>query len=309
MKGRPHKRVLVTGACGMLGSQLLLVAPEGVTAVGTDIRAPTAASLKWGAPPVAAVGWDLSDHQAVRELWQEHGPFDAVIHAAAYTAVDRAEQEPELARRVNAGAAGAVAVACAEAGAALILLGTDFVFDGSLDRPYRETDPTRPLGVYGRTKLEGEEAARAAHAEGLVILRTQWLYGARGVHFPGTILGLAAKQKRLQVVSDQIGSPTSTLELAPAVWDVLHRGEAGIYHAACEGSCSWYELARETLRLAGITDVEVVACGSEDFPRPALRPANGVLDASRLAALRGRPLAHWREALAAFLAAEASGRP
>jgi len=182
-----------------------------------------------------------------------------------------------------------------------VLLSTDFVFDGLGKRPYREDDPTAPLSAYGRTKLAGEHAALAEHAKGTRIVRTQWLYGPRGKHFPGTIHGLAQTRPELKVVDDQVGSPTTTLELAPALWDVLARGEAGIYHAACEGSCSWFELARATLELSGLVGTKITPCSTAEFPRPARRPAYSVLDCSKLARLRGRALLPWRAALAAFL--------
>jgi len=295
-------RVLVTGAAGMLGSQLLLDAPAGFEAVGTDLRpAPE------GHPPVAHAGVDLADAAALDALLDGIAPCDAVLHPAAYTAVDRAEEEPDLADRVNREAARVVARACAVRGLPLVMVSTDFVFDGSAERPYRETDPTAPLGVYGRTKLAGEEAALAEHPEGVRIVRTQWLYGPRGQHFPGTMLRLFGARSELAVVDDQTGSPTSTLELAPALWDVLALGAApGIWHAACEGSCTWYGLASAALEESGIAGVEIRPCTTAEFPRPAPRPAYSVLDCSRLAALRGRPLAPWREALSAWFRHEAS---
>jgi len=297
-------RVLVSGAAGMLGSQLLLDAPEGVEAVGTDLAAPPE-----GSPEVAAVGADLAEPEAVEALFREHGPFAGVIHAAAYTAVDRAEEEEELALRVNGEACGVVAAACAARSIPLVVVGTDFVFDGEQRTPYREEDSTRPLSAYGRTKLEGELRARRAHPDGTRVVRTQWLYGPHGRHFPGTMLRLAAERDELRVVSDQVGAPTSTLELAPALWDVLGSGESGTYHAACEGACSWYDFAVATLELAGVEGVRIDPCGTDEFPRPAVRPAYSVLDCSRLAALRGRTLAPWRDALRAFLRAEGSLAP
>jgi dTDP-4-dehydrorhamnose reductase len=287
--------VLVTGAAGMLGSQVLLSMPDGERAVGTDLT---------DAPGVDALGVDLADAQAVQRLFAEHGPFGGVIHCAAYTGVDKAEEEPELAHRVNAGACGVLAAACAAADVKLVLVSTDFVFDGQGERPYREGDATAPLSVYGRTKLEGEREALAAHPGGVRVVRTQWLYGPRGKHFPRTIEALARERDELQVVCDQVGSPTSTLELSPALWDVLRRGEAGIYHAACEGSCSWYEFACAVVVLCGIETVQVLPCSTDQFPRPAPRPAYSVLDCSKLADLREKPLAPWREALSTYLGSE-----
>ena len=291
-------RVLVTGAAGMLGSQLLLVAPRGVEAIGTDLAA--AAS---GNPAVREAGVDLADRTAVEALFGRCAPIAGVIHAAAYTAVDRAEEEEEKAFVANALVPELLAEVCARARIPLVLVGTDFVFDGRKRTPYRPEDPPAPLSAYGRTKLEGERRARAAHATGVAIVRTQWLYGPRGRHFPGTILKLAGEKPELQVVNDQIGAPTSTLELAPALWDVLAARATGVFHAACAGEGSWYDFARATLELAG-SRTPVVPCTTAQFPRPAVRPAYSVLDCSRLTALRGRALAPWRTALADFLEAE-----
>lgn len=293
--GALHGPVLVTGAAGMLGSQLLLTAPEGIEPIGTDLAESPA-----GNPEVARPGVDLSDTASVEALLNELGRVSAILHPAAFTAVDRAESEEALARRVNAYAAENVALACAARGIPMVLVSTDFVFDGRKRSPYRPDDPTSPLGVYGRTKLEGEELARAAHPDGLCVVRTQWLYGPRGTHFPGTMLRLAAERDELRVVSDQVGSPTSTLEFAPALWDLLRLGARGTYHAACEGRASWYDLAALTLQLAG-KDTKVSPCTTAEFPRPAPRPAFSVLDCSRTTELRGRALAPWRVALSDYL--------
>jgi dTDP-4-dehydrorhamnose reductase len=279
----------------MLGSQVILAAPEELTTVGTDLRA---------APGVDAPGVDLADAAQVAALFEEHGPVAGVVHCAAYTAVDRAEEEPAVAQRVNGDACGVLARRCREAGIPLVVVSTDFVFDGRGRRPYREDDPVSPLSVYGVTKLDGERQALAAHPEGTSIVRTQWLYGPRGRHFPHTMLQLAKERDRLKVVADQVGSPTSSLELAPALWDVLLRGAPGVWHAACEGECSWYDLAVATLAAAGVQGVTVDPCSTAEFPRPAQRPAYSVLDCSKLAALRGRPLAPWREALQTYLGSE-----
>lgn len=289
------RRVLVTGAAGMLGSELLRRVPSGFEALGTDLAQ---------APEVAAAGLDLCDEGALERAWRELGPFAAVIHCAAYTAVDKAEQEPDLARRVNVDATRAVARTCARNGARLVAVSTDFVFDGRATRPYREDDAALPLSVYGRTKLDGERAAFEALPQGAAIVRTQWLYGPRGKHFPRTIVGYARERGRLKVVDDQVGSPTSTLELAPALWDVLASGRAGLFHAACEGSCSWHGFTRAILDGCGLSQVVLEPCATSDFKRPAARPAYSVLDSSKLAALRGRPLAPWRRALEDYLAVE-----
>ncbi len=292
------RRVLVTGASGMLGSQLCQVAPAGTTVVGSDLREGSG---------VAAAGFDLADPARVVELFRAHGPFDGVIHAAAFTAVDLAEEREADAERANVDATRELARATAQAGIPPVVVSTDFVFDGNSPRPYREGDATNPLSAYGRTKLQGELAAREVHPKGTRIVRTQWLYGPRGKHFPGTILGLARDRTELRVVHDQVGTPTSTLELAPALWDVLARGDAGVYHAACDGQASWFDFAVATLELSGVRHVRVDPCTTSEFPRPAVRPRYSVLDCSRLTALRGAPLAPWRDALATFLDVRSHG--
>lgn len=292
--GGAPERVLVTGAAGMLGSQLLMAAPEEVEVIGSDMRE---------AHGVDVFGVDLTSQEQVDELFR--GPaagVTGVIHAAAYTAVDKAEEEPEIAQAVNGDACGNLARAARERGIPMVLVSTDFVFDGNADRPYREEDPTNPLSVYGRTKLDGERQALSLHPDGVRIVRTQWLYGPRGSHFPNTMLRLARERDRLGVVADQFGAPTSTLELAPALWDVLLiPGEPGVYHASCEGECSWYDLAALTIESSGIEGVVIEPCTTEEFPRPARRPRYSVLDCTKLEALRGEPLAHWKDALSTYL--------
>jgi dTDP-4-dehydrorhamnose reductase len=297
-RGPTGGRVLVTGAAGMLGSQCLLDVPAGFEAVGADLRpAPE------GHPPVDLVGHDLTEEDAVEQLFEEAGPLAGVLHPDAYTAVDRAEEEPELAERVNVLAPGLVARAAKRRGIPMVLVSTDFVFDGTRRIPYLPEDQPAPTSVYGRTKLSGEQAALEAHPDMVAIVRTQWLYGPRGSHFPGTMLRLSAERDSLTVVDDQFGSPTSTLEVAPALWDVLRLWPHGTWHAACEGEASWYDLAVETLRLAGRTTA-VARCTSAEFPRPAARPAYSVLDSTRLTQLRGKPLAPWTTALRTFLELE-----
>jgi dTDP-4-dehydrorhamnose reductase len=298
MTGARHSgRVLVTGATGMLGSELLLSAPAGIEALGSG-----RGEARAGAPAVAFAGIDLAEPGAVERLFERAGALVGVVNCAAHTAVDKAEQEEALALRQNADVPEALARACAARGLPFVHVSTDFVFDGSGSRPYRPDDPVAPLGAYGRTKLEGERRVRAA-CPGAAIVRTQWLYGPRGKHFPGTILALAATKPELKVVHDQVGAPTSTLELAPALWDVLLKRASGIFHAACEGRASWFEFARATLELAG-SRTPIHPCTTAEFPRPAQRPAYSVLDCTTLTALRGRPLKPWREALADFLAHE-----
>ncbi len=294
--GRP-RRVLVTGGAGMLGSQVLLAVPDDIEALGTDMRE---------APGVDVSGVDLTDAEQVAALFEQLAPIDGVIHTAAYTAVDRAEEEPELAAAINGDACGVLARAAAAAGIPMVLVSTDFVFDGEASTPYTEDAATNPRSVYGATKLDGESQALAAHPEGAKVVRTQWLYGPRGSHFPHTMQRLAKERDRLKVVSDQVGSPTSTLELAPALWDVLISGEPGVWHAACDGACSWFDLAVATIDASEIEGVEVEPCTTDEFPRPASRPAYSVLDCSKLERLRGKPMAPWKDALLTYLGTESS---
>lgn len=291
------RRVLVTGGAGMLGSQVLLAVPDDIEALGTDMRE---------APGVDVPGVDLTDAGQVDALFAQLAPIDGVIHTAAYTAVDRAEEEPELAAAINGDACGVLARASAAAGIPMVLVSTDFVFDGDASTPYTEDAATSPQSVYGATKLDGEAQALAAHPDGAKVVRTQWLYGPRGSHFPHTMQRLAKERDRLKVVSDQVGSPTSTLELAPALWDVLISGEPGVWHAACDGACSWYDLAVATIDASEIEGVEVEPCTTDEFPRPATRPAYSVLDCSKLERLRGKPMAAWKDALLTYLGTESS---
>ncbi len=288
-------RVLITGAAGMLGSQVLMAVPDAVEALGTDMRE---------AHGVDHLGVDLTDSEQVAQLFQDLAPLHGVIHCAAYTAVDKAEEEPELAQAVNGNACGVLAHEAAKAGIPLVIVSTDFVFDGTATEPYQPDDEPSPVSVYGRTKLDGETQAREAHPDGVRIVRTQWLYGPRGGHFPGTMQKLAAERDQLMVVSDQVGSPTSTLELAPALWDVLMLGEAGVYHAACEGEASWFDLAVATIEASDLSDTQIDPCTTDEFPRPAPRPKYSVLDCSKLSELRGKSLLPWKDALLTYLGSD-----
>jgi dTDP-4-dehydrorhamnose reductase len=229
---------------------------------------------------------DLADTAAVRRLIRSVQP-SMIVNAAAYTAVDRAEEDRGAAHRVNAVAPGVMAEEAERAGAGLVHYSTDYVFDGTADRPYRPSDPTNPQSVYGQTKREGEERVAEACAAHW-ILRTSWLYGPGGDHFVGTMRRLAEGRDVVQVVDDQFGSPTSALWLAEATGTMLETirhapdiaATAGTYHAVAHGQTSWYGFARAIFQVFGI-DVEVEPVGTDAFPRPAPRPAYSVLDATR----------------------------
>ena len=276
----PYK-ILVTGAGGQLGQELVRMRKIGAEMIGLDRS-----------------GLDITDEAACRRALREIRP-DAVIHAAAYTAVDKAESEPERAHLVNVIGTRHVAAAAEDVGAKFCYISTDYVFDGAASRPYREDDPASPRTVYGRTKLEGEKEALTACRRTFVV-RTSWVYGKYGANFVKTMLSLAKTQPVLKVVNDQTGSPTYTRDLASFLTELVMTDRYGIYHASNTGSCTWYEFARAIFAERGIS-VEVVPCTTEEFPRPAPRPQYSVLGHEAMERAGFRPLRHWREALREFL--------
>jgi dTDP-4-dehydrorhamnose reductase len=277
-------KVLVTGAGGQLGRDL-------------------AKALAGSAEPVLCdrAALDVTDAEAVRRMMLAVKP-DAVIHAAAYTQVDRAEIEPDEAYRVNALGTRNVAVAAAEAGAKLACVSTDYVFDGKLGRPYRETDPPAPINAYGRSKLEGERFVRHLHHRSFIV-RTSWLYGGGPNNFVGKILRAAREGRTLRVVGDEIGSPTYTADLAGFLAELVRTNLYGTYHAANTGFCSRYEQAVEVLRLAGLAHVPVTAINSAELSASAPRPKFSALDPMMIRLSGLKPLPDWRDALARCLAA------
>lgn len=283
--------LLVFGAGGQLGRELCeLAGHRKIPAVGFRHADVDAAN----ADQVAA---SLS-------RWRP----DVVVNAAAYTAVDRAESEPLLAERGNVAAPVVLAKACAKAGAAMIHISTDYVFDGSKKGSYVEDDPIAPLGVYGRSKAEGERRLRALW-DRHIILRTSWLYGIYGSNFLKTILRLAGEQDEIKVVDDQIGCPTGTADLAAAILKVTEfirsgREPWGTYHFAGTGAVSWYGFAKEIVRdQAELTGryPKVLAIGSDEYPVSARRPSNSEFDSSKFANAFGFRAAPWRERTAAVV--------
>jgi dTDP-4-dehydrorhamnose reductase len=263
---------------------------------------------------VMALGRDeaeLSDPDACAEAIDRLAP-DAVINAAAYTAVDRAESDEAAAHVVNAQAPGAIARAAAKAGIPFVHISSDYVFDGSGTRPWKPGDPTGPLGAYGRTKLAGEEAIRAAggpHA----ILRTSWVFSAHGNNFVKTMLRLGAERPRLTIVADQVGGPTWAGDIADACLTMAEalidgRGVPGTYHFAGAPDVSWADFARQIFRLARLSP-EVVDIPSSDYPTPAKRPLNSRLDCSDLESEFGIVRPDWSKALSAVIAELRSGTP
>jgi dTDP-4-dehydrorhamnose reductase len=283
-------RLAITGAAGMLGQDLLATAQ----AAGHEVLGFPRADL------------DITDTAAVSRVLADARP-DVVINSAAWTNVDGAESDEAGALAVNGTGAGNVARAAAACGAWTLHVSSDYVFDGSKGSPYLESDPVAPLSAYGRTKLAGE-AAVAEEAPGChTIVRSSWLFGTGGPCFPATILRLAAERDELKVVDDQIGCPTFTGHLAEALVELAGREDrpAGIVHIAAGGTCSWFEFAREIVTRAGVT-CEVKPCSTEEFPRPATRPAYSVLRSERGDEVPVLP--EWREGLARYMALAAAAR-
>ena len=279
-------KILVTGAKGQLGTE---VAKQGnehelILAGRGDL--------------------DITDARKVTSCLQELKP-DAVIHCAAYTNVDGAESDEDGAFRVNVVGAQNLAAGCLEIGARLVYVSTDYVFDGTKQGVYREFDPVNPQTVYGRTKWQGEELVRQILGRHYIV-RTAWLYG-EGKNFVRTMLQLAEKQHTLKVVADQIGTPTSTVDVTRAIYRLLDSDAYGTYHASCQGQCSWYDFACEIFRKAG-KQVQVLPVTTAEFSRPAKRPAYSVLDNYMLRMTVGDLMRSWQEALAEYIQLELNRR-
>jgi len=298
-------KVLVTGSNGMLGRALLDTLKAGkIYGIGRlgKPRNEKSGSFEY-------VSCDITDRAAVFAAVNRIKP-EVVVHAAAFTQVDDCEREREKAMAVNFTGTVNMTDAAREAGAFLIFVSTDYVFDGTKKTPYLEEDAVAPLSVYGASKLEAEKYLLTLRG-GNLIVRTSWVYGAGGKNFVETILRLAEERSSLEVVDDQVGRPTYTYDLAAALsWLCEHasQGKAGtaggfprILHVANQGAASWFEFAREIITRAG-KSVEVKPVSSERLARPARRPMNSVLDTSKYDCLTKRPLREWKEALIEYLA-------
>jgi dTDP-4-dehydrorhamnose reductase len=243
--------------------------------------------------------FDIADEAAVRKAIRDLRP-EFVFHLAAYTDVDGCEKSPELAMQVNGRGPANLARASAEAGATMLYVSTDYVFDGSGDTPWREDATTNPLSSYGKSKLEGEKAVAAA-LKNHFIARSSWLFGPRGKNFVSTILKAASERDELRVVSDQRGSPTFTRHLAAKLAQFLKLKDYGVYHVTGSGSCSWFEFTQAILKSAGYDHVRVLPISTEQSGRPAPRPRFSVLENRKLLANGLGPLPHWSEGLAEYL--------
>lgn len=240
---------------------------------------------------------DITDGKAVMDFMREMQP-DAVIHCAAYTNVDGAESDMDGAFRVNVIGAQNIAAGCLEIGAKMVYISTDYVFDGESQTAYREFDSINPQSVYGKTKLQGEEIVKEILGRHYII-RTAWLYGD-GNNFVRTMLKLAENNNTLRVVHDQIGTPTSTVDLAKVIFTLLDSEAYGTYHGTCQGQCSWYEFACEIFRQTG-KNIKVIPVTTDEFPRPAKRPTHSVLDNYMLRMTVGDSMRIWQAALTEYL--------
>ncbi|MEW6593516.1 MAG: dTDP-4-dehydrorhamnose reductase [Thermodesulfobacteriota bacterium] len=281
-------KVLLTGAAGQLGWEMQRIVPQGVTLLALD-----------------SAGLDITDAAAVAALVAEERP-QVIVNAAAYTAVDTAESEPERARLVNTRGAVNLAEAARVHDAFLVQLSTDFVFDGKSSGPYDPTDLPAPLGVYGASKLAGEQAVRERLGDRCAIVRTSWLYSSHGQNFVKTMLRLMAERDEVRVVADQVGTPTWAYGLAGAVWLIACRALPGIHHWSDAGVASWYDFAvalQEEALAVGLLDrnISIVPVTTAEYPTPARRPAYSVLDKSATWALLGGPAPHWRVQLRRML--------
>jgi dTDP-4-dehydrorhamnose reductase len=283
---RLRRRALVTGASGMLGSDLVPL----LSAAGYEVFARDTREL------------DITDESAVARTLRDVRP-DVLVNCAAFTKVDASETDP-LAFEVNGKAVGHLVDACGHVSAQLVQVSTDFVFDGEKRAPYVESDPVHPLSAYGRSKRGGEE--EALRRPGSLIVRASWLFGRSGWNFIEAILKqVEGGTERLAVVADQIGKPTATTDLSEAILALLEAGASGVYHFANRGEVSWHDFAREILWFAGKSSVPVDPVTSDAFPRPARRPPYSVLDTGKYERLTGRPIRSFRDPLAEYLARRA----
>jgi dTDP-4-dehydrorhamnose reductase len=271
-------RILLTGPTGQVGAALLETLPR----LGEVVAAGHARL-------------DLANPDSIRRAVSAARP-GVIVNAAAYTAVDKAESERDAAFAVNATAPGVLAEEAKRTGALLVHYSTDYVFDGGKATPYVESDPPDPINAYGESKLAGEQAVAKSGCRHLV-LRTSWVYGPRGKNFYLTMLRLAKERPELKVVDDQVGAPTSSLEIARATALLIGKGAEGLYHMTAAGETTWCGFARAILGRAGIA-TPVAAIRTEDYPAPAKRPRNSRLDCARLRADFGVVLAPWEEGLA-----------
>lgn len=277
-------RILITGAKGQLGKDLMNeLAKRNIASIGVDVAE-----------------MDITNKELVREVlnYQIEKGLDAIIHCAAYTAVDKAEDEKELSKKINAQGTEYIAEVCKEKNIKLMYISTDYVFNGEGENPWKVDDKREPLNTYGFTKYEGELAVEKLNK--FFIVRISWVFGLYGNNFIKTMLRLGKERNELNVVDDQIGSPTYTKDLSILLADMIQTDKYGIYHASNEGLCSWYEFAKEIFKQAAL-EVKVNPVASSSFPVKAKRPHNSRMDKSKLDENGFKRLPTWQDALHRYL--------
>ena len=291
---RSSRIIALIGAKGMLAHKVIELADPADRLVLLDLPE-----------------FDVTDRSAVLKKMQEVNP-DVIINCAAYTQVDKCEVEEELAAKVNGAGPGFLAEAAKICDAVLIHISTDYIFSGDVELPYREDDPTGPLSAYGRTKLIGEQAIVDSGLSRYFIIRTSWLYGPGGPNFVETILRLSSERDELRIVSDQIGSPTYTGDLAQAIFSLLEKSDLnekniyGVYHYSNSGHCSWFEFANEIIEQARVLEIKVVTqsikpIATDEYPLPAVRPVNSVFNKEKYQNAVGKVAPQWQESLQVYM--------
>ena len=278
--------ILITGCNGQLGNEIQLLQAQYAqhTWFNTDVNE-----------------LDITDKAAI-ERFVETNEIDGIVNCAAYTAVDKAESDPQLARKLNADAPAFLAEAVAKRGGWMVQVSTDYVFNGTKHTPYVETDEPCPNSVYGQTKLEGEQAVSKLCPNAMII-RTAWLYSEFGNNFVKTMIRLGREREQLGVIFDQVGTPTYAHDLATAIMTAIDKGiKPGVYHFSNEGVTSWYDFTKSIHRLSGINTCQVSPLHTAEYPTPACRPAYSVLDKTKIKDVYGIEIPHWEESLAKCIA-------
>lgn len=278
--------ILITGCNGQLGNEIQLLQAQYAqhTWFNTDVNE-----------------LDITDKAAI-ERFVEANEIDGIVNCAAYTAVDKAESDPQLARKLNADAPAFLAEAVAKRGGWMVQVSTDYVFNGTKHTPYVETDEPCPNSIYGQTKLEGEQAVSKLCPNAMII-RTAWLYSEFGNNFVKTMIRLGKEREQLGVIFDQVGTPTYAHDLAMVIMTAIDKGiKPGVYHFSNEGVTSWYDFTKSIHRLSGINTCQVSPLHTAEYPTPACRPAYSVLDKTKIKAAYGIEIPHWEESLAKCIA-------
>ena len=283
-----NAKIVLIGSHGMLGQRVKALLPANIRL--TELNFPE---------------FDFLHPSGMIKILRDAGP-EIIINCSAYTDVDTCENEEAVATSINGKAPGLLSELARETGSVLVHISTDYVFDGRSHTPYRESDLPSPLSAYGRSKLAGEKAILASGLECFFIIRTSWLYGLGGKNFVETILRLAGEREELRIVSDQVGSPTLTDDLAEAIFCLLETKKYGVYHFSNEGSCSWYDFACAAIQGArerglNLPVKHIMPIATEDYPLPAPRPAYSLLCKEKYLGLTGKEIPHWRDGLSRYL--------